>query len=136
MSERNNPLADYKTADLVALLVEVRTLLDQEKRLYEESIKRHVDTQKKLEGEVLRRLADENSTTQKFESGKVTRVLQVRYSIADPEVFEKFVIEQGDSSYYTKAVSKSAVDAYKEEHGDLPPGLQASGAYTLRLTKA
>ena len=68
--------------------------------------------------------------------GTIARKETDRYSVEHVATWHRFVLENEDTSMLTKAVSKEAVDAYRDANdGDLPPGVSSYTQVSLSFTK-
>jgi len=131
----NPKLADFSTADLLEELTHTKQELDALTAEFKEKVAPSEKMRSVLEAELMLRLADENMVTFNVaDVGKFTRVLKTTYSVNDPIAFNDFVVSEGDISYLNKTPSSKAVAAYRETHGELPPGVTAAQVYTSRFT--
>jgi len=77
----------------------------------------------KIEARMLEHMNDEGATSIKTEAGTAYKAVRTSTSVADRSAFMDFVIEHEAWEFLETRANKSAVVAYKEEHDDLPPGL-------------
>jgi len=77
----------------------------------------------KIEAQMLEHMSEEGATSIKTEAGTAYRTTRTSTSVADRSAFMGFVIENEAWEFLESRANKSAVVAYKEEHDDLPPGL-------------
>lgn len=135
LAKRIGDTEDYYHAELIETLVIYRERLTALSNKHKAELEKPKEMLAKLEGELLRRLNDEKMTSFPSDFGKVTKVTLQKYSITDPVAFQKFVLSQKDTSYFTSSVAKPAIQAYIEKNGAPPPGIGTFAENSLRFNK-
>lgn len=133
----NAPI-DYKPYDTRILAIELKRLEDGVEDLevkLKEMLSPAKERAKQIRGELLRRMAAENTKTISFEDvGTITRIDRVKYSILDPSKFQEYVLEEADFSMFGASLASSGIAQYLELHGQqLPPGIASSLDYRLQF---
>ena len=128
----SNPFASLSTAQLVAAHIAVSAMGSEIKARHEAAMKEELaaaqieDKLRVLYYEVQKRMQDEGTASIDTVAGKATLKTSVEYNVQDLEKWADYVVESRDLSFFSKSLSKPAVDAYRKQHGDeLPPGLKA-----------
>lgn len=116
---------------IIKKYVELRDIRAQRKKAFDEEDVADKIRMEKLENELLRRLNERGvDSTSSKEFGTAYKKVTTSCSAADWEAFvHDFVIPNQAWDFLTQRPNKTAVAAYVEEHGDLPPGLNW-GEYT------
>lgn len=127
-------LDKFSTDDLIAHRVKIKAEIEAREAELKAEMEPNRKKLAKLEGEIMRRMSEEELESFKGQSGTASRVLRTTYSIVDGEKFRDHVLEQGDISYFQRTLVAAAMKDYQEEHGELPPGIGASQSYSLRIT--
>lgn len=125
-----------KLKDVVAQYVKLRDQKSLLKKQYDEK-KAAIDTQMaKIEGVVLKAFQAQGVTTMGTPAGTAYISTRVSTSVADRDEFLNFVRSNEAWEFLENRVSKTAVEEYKEAHGDLPPGVNWSAAMTLNVRRS
>lgn len=113
---------------LIAAYVEIRDRRAQRKAAHDAADADDKSRQEKIEAEVLRRLNERGTdSTSSREHGTAYRNIKTSCTTADRQAFmEQFVIPHQAWEFLDVRPNKTAVEAYKDEHGVLPPGINWS----------
>jgi multidrug efflux pump subunit AcrA (membrane-fusion protein) len=68
-------------------------------------------------------------------AGTAARSTRRKVSVADPDIFFRWVISNDVPEMLEKRASKKAVEAYMESGNELPPGLNTETEYTVQITR-
>lgn len=91
----------------------------------------------KLENEFLRRLNERGAEAVRTKFGTAYKNIKSSVSVADWEAFfHNFVIPNGAWDFITRAANKSAIQQFKGEHNDLPPGINYTEIATVGFRRA
>lgn len=90
----------------------------------------------KIDKEFLRRFAEQGLTNVKTRSGTPYIITRESYSVADKDAFMGWVKETGAFDFLETRVAKEMAATYKEEHGDIPPGVSYSARLAIGLKKS
>lgn len=104
-------------------LREIKKLYDDEHKEKTAKVKEGMN---KIEAIMLQFFEDTGQTSAKTQYGTPYITTRESYSVADRESFMTWVKEHDAWEMLESRAAKSAVEAYKEETGDLPPGLNYS----------
>lgn len=112
-----------KLSELVAKYIELRDKKAQLKAEYDEKAAKLDATLGKIEGTLLKTFETIGMDSVKTEFGTAYTSVQTSASVADADVFRKFVKENDAWELFQNRVSKTAVEQYKAAHDDIPPGI-------------
>jgi hypothetical protein len=120
----------------VGQYIKLRDKLKEMDKEYEEKRKPLVDLQNVLSGWMQSFLEQTGGTSIKTKFGTV--YLSVRYSasLADPEAFMNFVIENKLYDLIDRRANSTACKDYVTETGNLPPGVNLSALKTVGVRRA
>lgn len=124
------------TDTLIAKVVELRdrrSVLAKAFKEKDEALKEGMD---KLEAALLKRLNEAGSDSFKTDSGTAYIQVKNRYSAADWTGYWAWLRENNRLDMLEKRVSSTAVSAYFEEHGELPPFLNMSSEREVVVRRA
>lgn len=119
-------MANVKVDELTATYKRLREIKSQMDKEHKERVAKVNDGMKKVEAMLLQFFEESGQTSAKTEHGTPYISLRESYSVADREVFLDWVKENEAWELLESRVGKAAVEAYKEENGDLPPGINYS----------
>lgn len=85
---------------------------------------------------MLETLNNVNATSMKTEHGTAYTQTKNRYSGADWPIFWNFIKENDRFDMLEKRVGQKAVDDYREETGDIPPGLNVFTEQTVTVRRS
>jgi hypothetical protein len=112
-----------KLSELVAKYVELRDKKAQIKSEYDAKVAKLDDVLSQIEGTLLKTFDAAGMDSVKTEFGTAYTTVQSSATIADADVFRKFVKDHDAWEMFQNRVSKTAVEQYKAVHDELPPGL-------------
>jgi hypothetical protein len=120
----------------VGQYIQLRDKLKEMDKEYEEKRKPLLDLQNVLSGWMMEFLEKTGGTSIKTKLGTV--YLSVRYSasLADPEAFMNFVIENQLYDLLDRRANSTACKDYVTEKGNLPPGVNLSALKTVGVRRA
>lgn len=98
-----------------------------------EGIDKDLDT---LEAQLLAKLNSLGMDSAKCASGTVFKSHRTSAQVADWDFVLKFVQDNGLWNMLEKRVSKAAVEQYKDEHGDIPPGISWRDEITVNIRRS
>lgn len=88
-----------------------------------------------IEGYLLNQLNESGMESMRTKAGTCYKHVKTSVSVADKEVFRKYVEEQGDLSLMTISANKTRVIEILEETNELPPGLNMTRVVTVGIRK-
>ena len=117
-------------------LTALRNKLTDEVRLAEKVVDDVKEKRGKIDREFLRRFHEEGLTSVKTAHGTPYIIERTSYSVGDKDAFMSWVRQNGALDFLEVRCAKPMVEAYKEEHEDLPPGVNYSAALTIGVKKS
>lgn len=96
---------------------------------------RLLEAKELLEGWLQRFLDQTNATSVKTDAGTAYVTTKTTATLADPELFMKFVIEQGKFELLDRRANSTAVKDYVQENGNLPPGANLNSISRVNIRR-
>jgi len=121
-----------RVAQYVALRDEIKRLDDKHK----EDMKKHREMLDKLNGVLLEHLNSVNGNSVRTDAGTVYRSEKKSASLADPDAFMRYVIENGEWDLMDRKANVTAVADYIEEHGAPPAGVNFSTTFQVGVRRS
>lgn len=91
----------------------------------------------KIEAEFLQRLGDRGAESVRTNAGTAYKSSRVSVTTADWDAyFHHFVLPNNAWEFIEHRPSKAAVQQYKAEHGDIPPGLNWKEEYVVGFRRS
>lgn len=112
-----------KMSEVVEKYIELRTKKAQFKAEYDMKVAKLDESLEKIEGVLLKAFEETGISSVKTEFGTAYTSTKTTVPVADKEVFMEFVRSNDEWPLLEVRASKSSVEQYKEEHGELPPGV-------------
>jgi hypothetical protein len=82
-------------------------------------------------------MKEQNMQTVRTDSGTVTLMTKTRYNTQDWDSFKAFILEHQVVDLLEKRIAQSNMATFLEENpGILPPGLNSTTEYDIRVTKS
>lgn len=114
-------------------------LRDEIKRLdeeHKEKMKPYRDTLEKLNGVLLGHLNEINGDSVRTDGGTVFRSAKKSASLADPDAFMRFVIENDAFDLLDRKANVTAVADFIDENNVPPPGVNFSTTYVVGVRRS
>lgn len=112
-----------KLNELVAKYIELRDKKYALKHEYDFKAAKVDEVLDKIEAKLLEVFDSSGMESCKTEFGTAYASTRSTASVADPETFMQYVIENQEWSLLEKRAAKLAVEQFKDVNGDLPPGI-------------
>jgi phage host-nuclease inhibitor protein Gam len=112
-----------KLSDAVSLYIKMRDKKAQMKAEFDASVAPLNEKMEKLEAKLLDVFNKTGMDSVKTEFGTAYTTTRVTASVADRDIFMTHVKENDDWALLEVRASKSAVEQYRENNNDLPPGI-------------
>jgi hypothetical protein len=125
-----------KLSELVAKYIELRDKKSQIKAEYDGKVAKLDDILDKIESTLLKTFDQAGMDSVKTEFGTAYTSTRTTSSIADPDVFMTFCKANDAWHMLEKRVSKIAVEQYKAEHNDVPPGVNYRAERTVNVRRS
>jgi hypothetical protein len=112
-----------KLSELVGKYIELRDKKAQIKAEYDSKVAKLDETLDKIEAALLNTFEQTGMDSVKTEFGTAYTTTRNTASVADPDTFMTYVINNQAWHILEKRCSKTGVEQYKAEHDELPPGV-------------
>lgn len=112
-----------KISELVAKYIELRDKKAQFKAEYDSKVERLDTALDKIEAALLKTFEQTGMESVKTEFGTAYTTERSTASVADKDAFMEHVKAQENWQLLEIRCSKTAIQQYKDEHEDLPPGV-------------
>lgn len=112
-----------KLSDAVSMYIKMRDKKAQMKAEFDASVAPLNEKMEKLEAKLLDVFNKTGMDSVKTEFGTAYTTTRVTASVADREIFMTHVRENDDWALLEVRASKAAVEQYRENNNDLPPGV-------------
>jgi hypothetical protein len=122
-------------AKRVEQFIKLRDLIKKKEEEQKAALKPAKDTLEQLSEYLLAHLNQNGVDSVAAPSGTVYRSTKKSASLADPEAFMTHVIETQSWDLLVRKAAEGAVEAYIEEHGAAPPGVNFSKAHTIGVRR-
>lgn len=130
-------VSDLSNDELVLLYIQLRDKRASRKKEFEMADGADKAKQEKIEDILLVRYREMGIESARTKHGTAFKQKVGHASIADREVLRQQIADDPDNwALVTILPNKAGIKAYIEEHGDLPPGINWSEEYELRVTRA
>lgn len=110
---------------LIATYVKIRDTRAQLRAEYENADAENRGKQDKIEAEFLRRFHERGATSTKSDAGTAYLNISTSVRVADKDVYFQWILQNPEERmcFLETRASKTAVDQYRNEHDDIPPGV-------------
>lgn len=112
-----------KISELVAKYIELRDKKAEFKAAYEAKVEKLDTVLDQIESALLKTFEQTGMDSVKTEFGTAYTTERSTASVADKDAFMAFVKSREDWHLMEVRASKTAIQQYKDEHQDLPPGI-------------
>jgi hypothetical protein len=135
MTDETKPPIDVNLR--VQQYVQVRDHLKKMDAEYEEKRKPILELQSSLAGELQEALTAANASSIATDNGTCYETVRHSTSLADPEAFMKYVINNGAFDLMDRKANATAVREFaKAQGGQLPPGVNLSSIKTIGVRRS
>lgn len=125
-----------KMSDLVALYVRLRDKKAELKAEYESKIDKIDGNLDKIEAKLLQIFEESGMDSVKTEAGTAYKSTRVSVTTGDKDAFMEFVRTNDEWPLLEVRPSKSAVEQYREQHDDLPPGINWRAEQVVNIRRS
>lgn len=125
-----------KLDQIVERYVKLRDRKTQLKAAYEASVADINTAMSRLENAIQATLDKQGVEAVRTEHGTAFKSTSTSATVADWDSLLSFVRENERWDMLEKRVAKTAVDAFREEHDDLPPGVNYRQAISIGVRRA
>lgn len=120
----------------VGQYIQLRDKIKEMDKRHEEERKPLLDLQNVLSGWMMEFLEKTGGTAIKTKHGTVYLSTRYSASLADPDAFMNFVIENKLYDLLDRRANSTACKDYATEKGDLPPGVNLTALQTVGVRRA
>jgi len=122
--------------DLIVKYVEIRNAKTKLQEQHKLAIAPYDDALAKLEGVFMQEMDRTGvDSVSARDAGTIYRTTRANASVADFEALKSFVLDHDAWELLQARVSTPAVEAYLEDTGDLPPGVNLSRVMKINVRK-
>lgn len=125
-----------KISELVQKYIEVRDKKAQMESEHKAKIAKVDEVLDKIEAALLKTFDTAGMDSVRTEFGTAYSSSRTTASIADPDAFMTFCKENNAWHMLQKRVAQSAVEQYKDEHQDVPPGIDLRVERTIGIRRS
>lgn len=125
-----------KLSELVAKYIELRDKKAQFKADYDAKVAKLDENLEKIEAVLLKTFDQTGMESVKTEFGTAYTSTRTTASVADPDAFMTYCKANDAWHLLEKRVSKIAVEQYKAEHDDVPPGVSYRAERTVNIRRS
>jgi len=126
-----SPSTHANVEKLVGLYIVVRDEIERLKEKHKKELQKAVDLQEELTGKITEFLSQHGVDSVKTPAGTAYSSVKYSASLADPEAFMKYVIDNQNWDLLDRKANVTACRTYVDEHNHLPPGVNLSSRETL-----
>lgn len=124
-----------KISEVVEKYILIRDRRASRKKEFEAEDAADKELQEKIEAKLLQAFDQTGVDSCRTAFGTAYKSSRTTASVADKESFMSFVREAGEWPLLEVRAAKTAVEQYKAEHGDLPPGVSWSEMTTINVRR-
>lgn len=125
-----------KVSDLVDKYIQIRDRKAQLKKEYEAKVAPLEEAHAKIEAKFLELFEKTGTDSLKTEFGTAYRSTRSSVTTADRDAFMTYIRENDEWPLLEVRPAKAAVEVFKEEHGELPPGLNYREEMVVNIRRA
>ncbi len=125
-----------KLSELLAKYIELRDKKAQFKADYDSKVAKLDENLEKIEAVLLKTFDQTGMESVKTEFGTAYTSTRTTASVADPDAFMTYCKANDAWHLLEKRVSKIAVEQYKAEHDDVPPGVSYRAERTVNIRRS
>lgn len=125
-----------KLSELVAKYIKLRDKKAQFKADYDSKVAKLDENLEKIEAVLLKTFDQTGMESVKTEFGTAYTSTRTTASVADPDAFMTYCKANDAWHLLEKRVSKIAVEQYKAEHDDVPPGVSYRAERTVNIRRS
>ena len=133
--EKKRSVKDLNNEQLVKVYIQLRDRRSASKRAYEMEDEDDKSKQEKIEGILLHRFQEDGIESCKTSSGTAYKSVRTSASVADQDLFFSFIVKNDLFEMLEKRCNKTLVEQYKEEHGEIPPGINYSETVVVNVRR-
>ncbi len=125
-----------KMSELVAMYIQLRDKKAEYKAEYESKVAKIEENLDKIEAKLLQVFDESGMDSVKTEAGTAYKSTRVSVTTGDKDAFMEFVRTNDEWPLLEVRPSKSAVEQYREQHDDLPPGINWRAEQVVNIRRS
>lgn len=123
-------------AELIAKYVKIRDAKAEKEAAHKEELKRYNNALFKIEQALLKEFNETGQDSAKTPAGTAYRSTRTSAKVSDRDAFLAFVRDSDGWDFLENRVNKTAVEAFIEEHDELPPGVDVTRVVTINIRRS
>lgn len=128
-------LQEQNTGELIDKFISLREMVEEAQNKFKARLKVVTDEMDMIEALLLTRLEESGAESSSSKTGTVFFTTQTRCGVGDWDALLPFIMD-GNPQLLNKAVNKTAVKEYMDEHdGELPPGVNWGEERVVQIRK-
>jgi hypothetical protein len=120
--------------ELVSLYIKLRDRRAKRKAEYELDDAKDKGFQEKIEAKLMAYFNETGVESARTDAGTAFKSVKISATVADRDSYMPWAIEHPE--FLPSSVNKSAVEAYLESTGELPPGVNVSRVATINVRRS
>lgn len=129
-------MADMTLDQLVQNYLVVREAKAKKEAAHKAEISKFTDLLDKLEGRILGELQAQGVESARTKAGTAYQTTRTSATVQDWDAFFEAVKKDGAWDLLERRCSKIAVEQYKSEHGELPPGVKWTAERVVNVRRS
>jgi len=125
-----------KMSELVAMYIQLRDKKAEYKAEYEAKVAKIEENLDKIEAKLLQVFEESGMDSVKTEAGTAYKSTRVSVTTGDKDAFMEFVRTNDEWPLLEVRPSKSAIEQYREQHDDLPPGINWRAEQVVNIRRS
>lgn len=125
-----------KMSELVEKYIQLRDKKAEHKAAYESKVALIDETLSKIEAKLLQVFEESGMDSVRTEAGTAYKSTRVSVTTGDKDAFMEFVRRNDEWPLLEVRPSKSAVEQYREQHDDLPPGINWRAEQVVNIRRS
>lgn len=121
---------------IVERYVQLRDKKAEMKAAYEASVADLNTGMAKLENAIMATLNEQGVESVRTSAGTAFKSVSTSATVADWDAFKNYCLENDRTDMFEKRCSKLAVEQYRADNEDLPPGINWKAAVTVNVRRA
>jgi hypothetical protein len=125
-----------KMSELVAMYIQLRDKKAEYKAEYEAKVAKIEENLDKIEAKLLQVFEESGMDSVKTEAGTAYKSTRVSVTTGDKDAVMEFVRTNDEWPLLEVRPSKSAIEQYREQHDDLPPGINWRAEQVVNIRRS
>lgn len=125
-----------KMSELVAKYIQLRDKKAEYKAEYDTKVAKIEEVLDKIEAKFLQVFEESGMDSVKTEAGTAYKSTKVSVTTGDKDAFMEFVRTNDEWPLLEVRPSKAAVEQYREQHDDLPPGINWRAEQVVNIRRS